>query len=903
MTKVSNLSRTVIRVAKTATLKNTAVACTFLLAFDSLGVVSPAKAACDFTSSPGLLTLDCSGTIETTADYNSAIGFSVTGPAGSINSSGGTGGTGEDLIITSTAIVMTSGLYAEGFEVFSAGGVGAMNGDNGTGGDGGDISITTSGTINTVTVGSPALLVQSYGGVGSINGSGGTAGDGGTVTITSSGAINTEGNDASAIFAQSYGSTGSINGTAGVGGNSAAVTVNSSGVITTLGDFSHGIWAASFGGAGAINGDGVGGNSGVVTVTSSANITVSGANSDAIHAYSAGGRGAFNGSGPDGTAANVTVNVTGGTVQGGSNAGYGVYIATGGGIGNTATLNNDGIIRALSGNAISGAGANVYVANRGTVIGNVTLSGANANFDNRETGIFESGSSVNAFVYNLGSMSPGGAGVIQDTAIVGNYQQNSTGLYKIDADWTGNAGAGLADKLSITGTAALAGQVVVNPINFPASSSANKGLEKTFTILTATGGITNSGLTVTDTAAVNYSLIYPDLNTLNLQAVIDFTPPPPPPVDPVDPIDPVDPVGLNPNQISVGESLNEIVSGGGSLDFIAALMTVPTQQGLANALDQLAPAGEAGAVASALRTGTTFAGQLLSCKTVGEADDTNAIIREGQCLWVRANVRSLDIDGGRQGVGFDETAAFISTGAQFDVGGPWRVGGGIGFETTNLESSSHAKSEGDRVHVGAVLKYNPGPWLMAASISGGHGWFDNERSVSFAGYNDIATSDSDTSFVSGRLTGSYLAVFDGWYAKPQLDVSITNLDRDGYVEQGGGIALDVRGSNDTVVTVSPSVELGTQVILSSGGIARPYVKGGVTWLDNDQFVTTAGFADADVSIAPFSIITQIDDVVADAAAGIDFIDVAGTVLRIQYDGHFGDLSTQHGGTAKLSFAF
>ena len=410
--------------------------------------------------------------------------------------------------------------------------------------------------------------------------------------------------------------------------------------------------------------------------------------------------------------------------------------------------------------------------------------------------------------------------------------------------------------------------------------------------MTATGGITNSGLTVTDTAAVNYSLLYPDLNTLTLQAVIDFTPPPP-----------VDTDGLTANQSSVGETLNDIVSGGGSLDFIAALMTVPTQAGLADALDQLAPAGEAGAVASALRTGTTFAAQLLSCKTAGEPDDGNAIIREGQCLWVRANVRSLDIDGGRQGVGFDETAAFFSTGAQFDVGGPWRVGGGIGFETTNLESSSHAKSEGDRVHVGAVLKYNPGPWLLAASVSGGHGWFDNERSVSFGGFSDTATSDTDTNFVSGRLTGSYLTVFDGWYAKPQLDVSITNLDRDGYTEQGGGIALDVRSSNDTVVTVSPSLELGTQVQLISGGIARPYVKAGVTWLDNNEFITTAGFADAGVSTAPFSIMTQIDDVVADAAAGIDFIDVAGTVLRIQYDGHFGELSTQHGGTAKLSFAF
>lgn len=669
MAMYGNLAPIPVAIATPSHLRNSISGSALLLMLGSLvGAAGPAKAGCDFNSGPGLLTLNCYGTIAVAADYSQAVGFTVVGAAGSINSSGGTGGTGQDLIITSTAIVTANGLYTEGFLVFSGGGDGAINGDNGTGGDGGAVTITSSGTINTVAVGSPAIFAQSYGGPGSINGNGGTAGDGGTVTVTSSGAITTEGNDSSAIFAESYGSTGSINGSGGVGGNSSAVAVTSLAAITTSGDLSHAIFAASFGGTGAINGNGVGGNAGVVTVTSSAGITASGANSDAIHAYSAGGPGALNGSGPDGSAANVTVNITGGTVQGGSSAGYGVYIATGSASGNTATLNNDGIISALSGNAIRGIGANVYVGNRGTVIGNVDLSGANANFDNRETGIFESGSSVNAFVYNLGSMSPGGVGTIQETAIAGAYQQNSTGRFNVDADWTGNAGAGLADKLSITGTAALAGQVVVNPLNFPASSSANKGLEKTFTILTATGGITNSGLTVTDTAAVNYSLLYPDLNTLTLQAVIDFTPPPP-----------VDTDGLNANQSSVGETLNDIVSGGGSLDFIAALMTVPTQQGLANALDQLAPTGDAGSNASALRTGTTFAGQLLSCKTVGEPDDGNAIIREGQCLWVRANVRSLDIDGGRQGVGFDETAAFFSTGAQLDVGGPWRVGGGIGL--------------------------------------------------------------------------------------------------------------------------------------------------------------------------------------------------------------------------------
>lgn len=317
---------------------------------------SPSYAACDFSSSPGLIALSCTGTISVAADYSQVVGFTTAGTIGSINSSGGVGGNGLDIVITSDANLIGSGLYTEGFLVFSAGGDGAVNGSGGIGGDGGTVTVISSGTISTEGTGSPAIFAESFGGIGAVNGSGGTGGDGSVVTVSSAGAI------------------------------------------TTTGDLSHGIMTASFGAAGAINGNGVGGNAGVVTVTSYAGITASGANSDAIHAYSAGGPGALNGSGPDGSAANVTVNITGGTVQGGSSAGYGVYIATGSASGNTATLNNDGIISALSGNAIRGIGANVYVGNRGTVIGNVDLSGANANFDNRETGIFESGSSVNAFV-------------------------------------------------------------------------------------------------------------------------------------------------------------------------------------------------------------------------------------------------------------------------------------------------------------------------------------------------------------------------------------------------------------------------------------------------------------------------------------------------------------------------
>jgi outer membrane autotransporter protein len=147
-----------------------------------------------------------------------------------------------------------------------------------------------------------------------------------------------------------------------------------------------------------------------------------------------------------------------------------------------------------------------------------------------------------------------------------------------------------------------------------------------------------------------------------------------------------------------------------------------------------------------------------------------------------------------ESVRFEETATFFSAGAQADLGGDWRFGGGIGFEQTNLDSGSNATSDGDSLHLGAVIKYNPGPWLLAATLSGGHGWIENERNVSFGGFNATATSSTDPSFVSGRFTAAYLAGFGNWYLKPQIDVAVTHLERDGYSETDtGGIALNVSG--------------------------------------------------------------------------------------------------------------
>ncbi len=98
------------------------------------------------------------------------------------------------------------------------------------------------------------------------------------------------------------------------------------------------------------------------------------------------------------------------------------------------------------------------------------------------------------------------------------------------------------------------------------------------------------------------------------------------------------------------------------------------------------------------------------------------------------------------------------------------------------------------------------------------------------------------------------------------------------------------------------VELGTEVRLNSGGVARPFLRGGITWRDTDHFDTSASFIGAPDG-APFAVTSSIDDLTANVAAGLDLISPSDTTLRLQYDGQFGDTAQQHIGSAKLSVKY
>jgi uncharacterized protein with beta-barrel porin domain len=289
------------------------------------------------------------------------------------------------------------------------------------------------------------------------------------------------------------------------------------------------------------------GSAGAVAVNVSANILALGAESTGVVAASTdatGLGGAINVS--VGTGASVIGGLgSGGTPGNGDEPANAVRL-----IGGSAnTLVNNGFLATvggISGFVVTGGVGDDLIVNSGRIDGSVDLSAGKNAIDNKPAGVFNSGSVVWLgplpasldTLNNEGLLSPGGYQNVYTTNITGNLVQTATGVYGLDLNLDPST-----DLINVTGTANMAGNVLLNLVNpLAAPGFATPGTH-TETILHAQGGVTNSGLTLTafDTAVINYSLIYPDSQDIALKYAVDYSP-----------------AGLTRNQHAVGYAINAI---------------------------------------------------------------------------------------------------------------------------------------------------------------------------------------------------------------------------------------------------------------------------------------------------------------------------------------------------------
>ncbi|MEL6791990.1 MAG: autotransporter domain-containing protein, partial [Pseudomonadota bacterium] len=590
-----------------------------------------------------------------------------------------------------------------------------------------------------------------------------------------------------------------------------------------------------------------------------------------------------------------TVALADGVIRGGAE-GAGVRFDTPAGSASTLTTRGAVTLGSLGGDAVIGGGGDETIVNEGvlnTIGAGIDLGAGTNAFMNLAGAVFEAGETVvlgasNIFT-NAGVVSPGGDGAFASTAVTGDFVQTATGALAVDVD----LGSGEADLVDVTGAARLVGQVRPTFSNLT-------NREARATILTATDGVTDDGLEIGPLSpAVRAELLFPNETDVVLNAFIDFA-------DPV--IDPDDPDfgedGLSDNQTEVGEALNEVF-GAGSGDLapiVDALINDIDDIGeFALALDQLSAQAFLTAGATAAFASGAFTDGLFSCEVAG---GQFAAISEDQCVWMRVGGGVFDFDGDRETSPFEASGFSISGGGQARIDDDLYLNAGVGYTQSSVNGSLGTTSDIDQVQIGLSLKYQSGPWLFGAGVSGGFASIDTERRVSIGGLpTQTLTSDQDALFVTGQLRGAYLAEFaDDWYVKPAIDVQVTHIDTDAATEVGGAAALSVGGLSETYLAISPSVEVGTE--FTEGDLrVRPFIRAGVTHYVGNEMNVEASFANGPAGVSGFTTRSDVADTFADVAAGVTIFDRAGTSVSAGYQGRISSDATEHGGFLKLSIKF
>lgn len=551
-------------------------------------------------------------------------------------------------------------------------------------------------------------------------------------------------------------------------------------------------------------------------------------------------------------------------------------------------------ISIAGGGSVTGAGHAIFtsgttdrnsddtVMNAGRVSGLVDLGGGTNAFNNSAGGVFDTLGTVivgagNALT-NAGTVSPGGAGTIQMTALTGNFAQTADGVFAVDVD----AGAVGADRLDVTGTATLAGSVALDFSNL----GPTQGI---VTILSATGGVTNNGITAAGSpVAVNATLTYPNANEVAVTYGVDFTPA-------------TLTAGLTPNQALVGEGLNALFTAGGGGAVATGLLGITDPAAYQAALDQLQGEAFLDQVGKLFGSNHLFVQNLLSCPS--RLDGAEVEVVGEDCVWGRVEGRSVDTERSTTNVGGRETVWGFSGGFETPIDEGARAGVSFALATSDAETNSGAFSDGTRVTVGAKIEKSFGAWETSLGVFGGLASYDTTRLIGLAGVGP-ALSDHDVASVSSVARLSYSHEMGGVRLVPMLDFTATYVSFGGISETGAGAAnLIVADSDEWIYSVTPAIGALGALVTTEDYKVNLSAKAGVSMFSESGFSSSARFAGAPAGAAGFTTISEFDDVVGNLSAALEWQASDNASVKVGYDGRLGEVSQSHGGFVRAVLPF
>lgn len=550
----------------------------------------------------------------------------------------------------------------------------------------------------------------------------------------------------------------------------------------------------------------------------------------------------------------------------------------------TNSLTNAGYIGNAGGidsYAIRADGNDIAIDNHGTISGNIVLGPFANALRNHETGLLETGSvltmTAGDTLRNDGTISIGGDGQVWITALTGNLETGLSSRFILDLDMA--ASGERIDLMTVSGSASLSGGVSVNVLSVT-------GGPQRFAFITTGGGVIAQDLVLDALPFLNGVIETSDNQDVHL-VIEEIT---------------FAPTGISGNARDIAGYFQRAVDNGatGVSDIatqIANLDNVADGQLL---YEELSPEITLSALTNVVASGTGFASDMMSCRV---ASGLNAAIAEGDCDWFKTSYTSAERTTTEAPEATITTKLGFSGGFQraLDMT-DWRVGAAFGI--SELETSSDVgRADGTYLNAGVVVKYAPGPFVLSAGLSNSWGSLDMMRTADLGASDQILLAQTDNRTTDLNLRGAYAFDQGNYYIKPQLDLHAVRLRADGYTETGGSAALAIDALDETYFSLSPSVELGANLMAQNGHVTRGFLRLGSTHYAGAG-VDLQGRLASDMSEQDAFVVSAGNDrAVVDLAAGLTSFSIEGWSAEVLYSGSFADNIDQHAVMFKLSAQF
>lgn len=547
---------------------------------------------------------------------------------------------------------------------------------------------------------------------------------------------------------------------------------------------------------------------------------------------------------------------------------------------NYGTINNAG---GLGEYAIQAEGNNIAVYNYGTITGNVALGPYANTFINYADASLETGSRfwmvAEDTLINEGMLSPGSIGKIQITDMNGSLETTSTSVQIYDLDML--AESDRIDRIDVSGTANLSGAVKLNYLR-----ASNE--QQSSTILTTGGGVTSQTLSLTHNQFVNASI-----ETVNFDKDVQIT------------IDRLDfaPMGVSGNAQSIANYFQRAISVGGDgvNDFAAVILNAGYDSDAQAIYDELSPESAVATMNARYDAALRFADGVMSCPV---SSGLNAPLAEGECNWMRTSLSATQRSSNEAPQDSQTHGFEFAFGMQRAVDmSDWRIAAAGGFTTGRTKVDAGQSTQSETGQIGVAVKYAPGPFVFSAGLSGSWGTVDTNRTVFLGNLNETLVGGTDVSTYNLKLRAAYLIQQPGFYLKPQIDVNATLVQSGAYTETGGISAIAFSGQSETVLSLSPSLELGRDFRAQSGRVTRAFARVGSTLYSKDGVGLNGRLATDLTGADTFSVSAGGDKQVLNLSAGLTSFSLGSWSAELGYKGRFSANLEEHSANLQMRINF